>query len=550
MPALGLVLLVAAVGYLRDTVHLDALADAARAVARSPWPVLLGLVAYAAAFVVRTAVWVRVQPALPRGQAWAALHVSVLGNHVLPLRLGEALRVTSVLRRTDLPARAVVTSTATVRVADLVAVIVLALVSGPHVALAVGGGWVWVALGVGALALAALLVLVRRHPDLRLPGPGVALASLLAWVLESAVVLSVAHVLGVRLSVADAVTVTAVTIAAQVVAITPGGFGTYEAAATAALAALGVDPATGFAVALLTHAVKTLYALVTGLVALGWPSPSYAGRFRLPRTLPPRPDPLPVAPDAPIVAVIPVYDEVDTIADVVAGLPREVDGRAVRVLVVDDGSTDASARSAADAGATVVSQPGNLGLGAAVRRGLAEATALAPAAVVYLDADLEYDPAQLGLLATPVLSGAADYVVGSRFAGQIGVMRPHRRLGNRVLTRWVRWMTRRRDLTDGQSGYRAFSPRAAREAEIVHDYNYAQVLTLDLLAKGFVYAEVPIRYSFRSTGESFVRLGRYLRRVVPAVHRELNAGSVLDPVPGVPGERGGPGVLVEGSVRQ
>jgi hypothetical protein len=102
-------------------------------------------------------------------------------------------------------------------------------------------------------------------------------------------------------------------------------------------------------------------------------------------------------------------------------------------------------------------------------------------------------------------------------------MLPQRRLGNRVLTRWVRWMVRRNDITDGQSGYRAFSARAAAEAEVVHDYNYAQVLTLDLLGKGFRYREVPISYAFRSSGTSFVRLGRYLRKVLPAVHRELNS---------------------------
>jgi hypothetical protein len=86
----------------------------------------------------------------------------------------------------------------------------------------------------------------------------------------------------------------------------------------------------------------------------------------------------------------------------------------------------------------------------------------------------------------------------------------------------MRWLTRQ-PITDGQSGYRAFSPAAAEAAEVIHDYNYAQVLTLDLLAKGFVYAEVPIRYSFRESGASFVRLGRYLRKVIPAVYRELNA---------------------------
>ena len=125
-------------------------------------------------------------------------------------------------------------------------------------------------------------------------------------------------------------------------------------------------------------------------------------------------------------------------------------------------------------------------------------------------------------------------------------MLPHRRFGNRVLTVWVRWLARRRDLTDGQSGYRAFSPGRRPRAEIMHDYNYAQVLTLDLLAQG-LRATPRCRSAtrFRETGTSFVRLGRYLRKVVPAVHRELNAsstasrspaagGSVLDHVGGEP----------------
>jgi hypothetical protein len=81
----------------------------------------------------------------------------------------------------------------------------------------------------------------------------------------------------------------------------------------------------------------------------------------------------------------------------------------------------------------------------------------------------------------------------------------------------------RRRISDGQSGYRAFSPRAAASAEVIHDFNYAQVLTLDLLAKDMRYVEVPISYHFRTTGESFIKLGGYLRAVVPAVYRELNA---------------------------
>jgi hypothetical protein len=80
----------------------------------------------------------------------------------------------------------------------------------------------------------------------------------------------------------------------------------------------------------------------------------------------------------------------------------------------------------------------------------------------------------------------------------------------------------RTTLSDGQSGFRALSAEAARDAEIIHDFNYAQVLTLDLLAKGYRYAEVPISYRHRTTGRSFVRLTGYLGAVAPAVHRELN----------------------------
>jgi hypothetical protein len=91
-----------------------------------------------------------------------------------------------------------------------------------------------------------------------------------------------------------------------------------------------------------------------------------------------------------------------------------------------------------------------------------------------------------------------------------------------VLTRALSFVART-PITDGQSGYRALSREAAGAAEVIHDFNYAQVLTLDLIDKGFRYEEVPITYRWREEGRSFVRPTRYLRNVVPAVHRELNS---------------------------
>jgi uncharacterized membrane protein YbhN (UPF0104 family) len=526
----GLVVLGLAVWYLATVLNGEAVAalrQVLRSLADAPLGLTLALACYAAAFVLRALAWRASLPGLGTGQSWAALHVSLLGNHVLPLRLGEALRVTSVLRRTNLETRPVLASAVTLRAADFLAVAGLAVLGVPGLVRRLVGPWWWVFAAIAAAAVVAGLVwsvrLAAGGVQVRVPPPLACAGVVSAWILESIVVYEIARAAAHPLTIAEAIAVTAVTIVAQAVAVTPGGIGTYEAAATAAMVAIGVPAGPAFAIALTTHAVKTVYSLAVGGVALVAPAPSYWGRWRLPRTVPPAPPAMPVAPDAPVVAFLPVHNEEAAVGGVVASLFAQDLSRSLVVLVIDDGSTDSSAACAEAAGAVVVAQPRNLGLGAAVRRGLAEAMAYRPAAVLYLDADGEYAPADAAAVLAPVLAGAADYVVGSRFAGHIGRMLPHRRLGNWVLTRWVRWLTRRRDVTDGQSGYRAFSPAAAAAAEIVHDYNYAQVLTLDLLAKGFRYAEVPIRYSFRDTGTSFVRLGRYLGRVVPAVHRELNS---------------------------
>jgi glycosyltransferase involved in cell wall biosynthesis len=227
----------------------------------------------------------------------------------------------------------------------------------------------------------------------------------------------------------------------------------------------------------------------------------------------------------PVVLVLPARDEELSVGDVVGRAPAGVHGHPVVCIVVDDGSRDRTGEKAAGAGAQVVRQPPR-GLGAAVRTGFAAALELHPVAVAFCDADGEYAPEELDRMVAPILVDDADYVVGSRFAGDIDVMHPHRRVGNRVLTRAVAVLSRR-PVTDGQSGYRALSLAAVRAAEIIHDYNYAQVLTLDLVRKGFRYTEVPISYSFRREGRSFVRLVPYLRNVVPAVWRELRSPAAL-----------------------
>jgi glycosyltransferase involved in cell wall biosynthesis len=192
------------------------------------------------------------------------------------------------------------------------------------------------------------------------------------------------------------------------------------------------------------------------------------------------------------------------------------------VLLVDDGSRDATAQIAREHGARVRSHPASRGLGAALRTGLGIARDEGYAAAVYLDGDGEYDPADFARLLAPVARGRADYVLGSRFLGPRDGMSWHRTLANRAASALLGFLMET-VTSDGQTGYRAFSARALASARIAHDYNYAQVLTLSLWRDGIEPVEVPIRYSRRATGRSFVRYPEYLARVVPAVWREWRA---------------------------
>jgi glycosyltransferase involved in cell wall biosynthesis len=169
-------------------------------------------------------------------------------------------------------------------------------------------------------------------------------------------------------------------------------------------------------------------------------------------------DPRP-SPTAPVVAIIPAYNEDKYIASVVLKARRKVD----QVLVVDDGSKDQTATLAAEAGATVIKHSTNRGKGAAVRTGLEWALAAHAQAAILLDGDGQHQPNDIESLVSAVLSGEADMVVGSRFLSEKATRRiPRwRTFGQRALNT-VTAAAAGRGLTDSQSGFRALSRRAIR----------------------------------------------------------------------------------------
>lgn len=234
-----------------------------------------------------------------------------------------------------------------------------------------------------------------------------------------------------------------------------------------------------------------------------------------------------------IVVFMPAHNEESNIASVIARVPRNFHPHyTVEVLVIDDGSTDQTAAIAKQAGADrIISFTGNRGLGAAVREGLAECCRMNAAIGLMIDADNEYPPEQIPDVLAPIIRRSAEYTFGSRFKGQIQGMRLHRRLGNYAFT-LLQALLLRKWIYDGQSGMRGFSREAMENAEIIHDYNYAQVLTINLIRQGFRLQEVPISYQVRTMGQSFIKFREYMTSVIPAIYKEMRR-----PLPGRAAEK-------------
>lgn len=127
-----------------------------------------------------------------------------------------------------------------------------------------------------------------------------------------------------------------------------------------------------------------------------------------------------------LVAVIPAYNEGLVIGSVTLQTKQHAD----HVIVVDDGSSDRTAETARLAGADVVRLPENAGKAKAMMTGFARARELGYDAVVMLDGDGQHDPDEIPAVAAPVLVGAADLVIGSRFLDIRAEIPAYRRAGN------------------------------------------------------------------------------------------------------------------------
>lgn len=196
-----------------------------------------------------------------------------------------------------------------------------------------------------------------------------------------------------------------------------------------------------------------------------------------------------------LLAVVPCLNEEQTIGSVVSSIPRNIDGIGkVEILVIDDGSTDATARLAREAGAEVVSHSSNQGLGATFRHAVSIAIAKGADIMVHIDGDGQFDPADIPKLIEPVVNNRADMVTASRFLQKdlVPTMPSVKRWGNRGVAFIVGLLSGKR-FHDVSCGFRVFSRETLLRMNLFGSFTYTQESFLDLIFKGLTILEVPVK---------------------------------------------------------
>ena len=195
---------------------------------------------------------------------------------------------------------------------------------------------------------------------------------------------------------------------------------------------------------------------------------------------------------------MPAFNEERCIAKTVIGCASYVDN----VVVVNDGSTDATAMIATACGAKVIYHEKNSGYGAAIRSCFMAAKDMDADAMVIIDADGQHDPAEIGNVFKPVLDGEADVSIGSRFMEGNELNIPfYRKVGIKVLdiaTNQGSGM----NFTDTQSGFRAYSKNAINKIKINNaGMSAGSEILLQIKEHGLKVKEVPIscRYDIEDT---------------------------------------------------
>ncbi len=194
-----------------------------------------------------------------------------------------------------------------------------------------------------------------------------------------------------------------------------------------------------------------------------------------------------------LIVQIPVLDEADSIAAVLADIPRIIPGvDSVEVLIIDDGCTDNTIAVALTHGADhVVRHTSRKGLATAFQTGIDTALRLGADIVVNTDGDHQYPGAEIPRLVAPILAGRADYVIGDRQIDSIAHFSPLKKTLQAIGSGVVRWASDT-TVSDAVSGFRALSREAALRTFVTSDFSYTVENLIQAGKKRLTIATIPI----------------------------------------------------------
>ncbi len=231
---------------------------------------------------------------------------------------------------------------------------------------------------------------------------------------------------------------------------------------------------------------------------------------------------------APVAIVIPALDEAASIGGVLASIPASACGLAVETIVVDDGSRDRTGEIAREHGAYVARRERNGGQGAAFRIGYRLASEHGARFLVTLDADGQWDPADIPGVLGPVVDGEADLVLGSRVLGEAEGGDRVRQAGVRVFAVLVRLLTGV-GITDTSSGLRAMTAEVGVSVRLEQAQYQSSELLIGAIFQGYRVTERPVVMRRRQAGKS--KKGhnalyglRYGRAIIRTWWRERRSG--------------------------
>jgi glycosyltransferase involved in cell wall biosynthesis len=205
---------------------------------------------------------------------------------------------------------------------------------------------------------------------------------------------------------------------------------------------------------------------------------------------------------APIVVVIAAYNEEESLGEVLRAMPAEVSGLKVDTIVVNDGSSDGTEKVALEyPNVYVASLARNCGQGAALRLGYELARDHGATYLVTLDADMQWDPAEIPDVMEPLLTDEADFVLGSRTLG-IGENPDRLRHYGVGFYRWLIRVLTGVPVTDTSSGLRAMRAEVTAKVPQVQAQYQASELLIGTIYAGYRIAERPVTMHKRFAGES------------------------------------------------